>query len=79
MTGYWLGVDIGTGSSRAILLDSSGAEAAAVSIPHEEMRMEQPLWAEQRPENWADASFEAIQGALAAANITGNQVRGVGL
>ncbi len=47
-----------------------GREAAAVSVPHEEMVMEQPLWAEQRPENWADASFEAIRGALAAAGIT---------
>ena len=57
----------------------SGKEAATVSVPHEEMGMEQPLWAEQRPENWADASFQAIRGALAAAGITGDQVRGVGL
>jgi xylulokinase len=43
------------------------------------MMMEQPLWAEQRPENWSDASFQAIRGALAAAGISGHQVRGVGL
>ena len=43
------------------------------------MVMEQPLWAEQRPENWADASFQAIRGALAAAGIRGDQVRGIGL
>ena len=79
MTGYWLGVDVGTGGSRAILLDSSGREAAAAAAPHEEMMMEQPLWAEQRPENWADASFQAIRGVLAAAGISGDQVRGVGL
>ncbi len=79
MSAYWLGVDVGTGGSRAILIDSSGKEVAAVSVAHEEMVMEQPLWAEQRPENWADASFEAIRGALAAAGITGDQVRGIGL
>ncbi len=79
MSTYWLGVDVGTGGSRAILLDSSGEEAAAVSVAHEEMMMEQPLWAEQRPENWADAAFQAIRGALARAGITGHQVRGVGL
>jgi xylulokinase len=79
MNTYWLGVDVGTGGSRAILLDASGNEAAAVSVPHEEMTMEQPLWAEQSPENWGDASFEAIRGALAAAGITGTQVRGIGL
>jgi len=79
MSAYWLGVDVGTGGSRAILLDASGKEAAAVSVPHEEMVMEQPLWAEQRPENWANAAFEAIRGALAQAGIRGDQVRGVGL
>ena len=79
MSTYWLGVDVGTGGSRAILLDSSGRQAAAVSVAHEEMVMEQPLWAEQRPENWADAAFEAIRGALASAGITGDQVRGIGL
>ena len=79
MSNYWLGVDVGTGGSRAILLDSSGREAAAVSVAHEEMVMERPLWAEQRPENWADAAFEAIRGALATAGITGHQVRGIGL
>src|SRR5580704_1484322 len=76
---YWIGVDVGTGGSRAILLDAEGREAAAVSVAHEEMTMEQPLWAEQRPENWADAAFQAIRGALAAAGITGDQVRGMGL
>jgi xylulokinase len=79
MTAYWLGIDVGTGGSRAILLDSNGREAAAVSVHHEEMVMEQPLWAEQRPENWAEAAFKAIRGALAAAGITGHQVRGIGL
>jgi xylulokinase len=79
MNTYWLGVDVGTGGSRAILIDSSGRQAAAVSVAHEEMAMEQPLWAEQRPENWADAAFEAIRGALAAAVISGDQVRGIGL
>jgi xylulokinase len=79
VTTYWLGVDVGTGGSRAILLDSTGSQAAAVSVAHEEMIMEQPLWAEQRPENWADASFQAIRSALAAAGISGHQVRGIGL
>ncbi len=79
MSTYWLGVDVGTGGSRAILLDSRGNEAAAISVAHEEMVMAQPLWAEQRPQNWADASFQAIRGALAAAGISGNQVRGVAL
>jgi xylulokinase len=79
MSAYWLGVDVGTGGSRAILIDAGGKQVAAISVPHEEIVMQQALWAEQRPENWADASFEAIRGALAAAGIAGREVRGVGL
>jgi xylulokinase len=79
MSAYWLGVDIGTGGSRAIILNSRGKETAAVSVSHREMIMEQPLWAEQDPNNWADAALEAIRGAVAAAGITGQQIRGVGI
>jgi xylulokinase len=75
---YWLGIDIGTGGSRAFLIDAKGRQVAAVTEPHEPMRMEQPLWAEQAPEDWAQASFKAIRGALAEAGISGKDVKGVG-
>ena len=79
MSAYWLGVDVGTGGTRALLVDAKGAEIAAVTAPHEEMRMERPLWAEQRPQDWDRASVEAIRGVLAAARASGEDVRGVGL
>ena len=75
----WLGIDIGTGGSRALVVDSRGAVRAGYTAVHEDMRMERPLWAEQRPENWWDAAVEAIRGALAAAGIRGADIRGVGL
>jgi xylulokinase len=75
----WLGVDIGTGGSRALLIDERGAVRAGFTAPHEEMRMERPLWAEQRPENWWDAAVLAIRGVLAEAGISGSQVKGIGL
>jgi xylulokinase len=67
----WLGIDIGTGSSRALLVDAAGRVRAGYTAAHEEMRMERPLWAEQRPENWWDAAVTAVRGALAAAGISG--------
>jgi xylulokinase len=76
---YWLGLDIGTGGSRAVILDAQGREAGAASAAHEDILMQRPLWAEQRPENWAEAAFEAIRRALAAANVAGKQITGVGL
>jgi xylulokinase len=75
----WLGIDIGTGGSRALLVDAQGKIRAGYTVAHEEMRMERPLWAEQRPENWWEAACGAIRGVLADAGISGREVRGVGL
>ena len=76
---YWLGIDVGTGGTRALLVDERGKVRHSFTSPHEDMRMEQPLWAEQRPENWWDAAQKAIRGVLAAAKASGNDVRGIGL
>ncbi len=76
---YWMGVDVGTGGTRALMIDARGKEVAAVTAPHEDMRMEQPLWAEQRPEDWAQAAVQAIRGVLTKAGARGDDVRGVGL
>jgi xylulokinase len=75
----WLGIDIGTGGSRALLVDGRGAVRAGYTAAHEEMIMERPLWAEQRPENWWDATVEAIRGVLAKAGVSGKEVKGIGL
>lgn len=76
---YWLGLDTGTGGTRALLADESGKVRFGFTAPHEEMKMERPLWAEQRPENWWEAAQAAIRGVLAQAGATGKDVRGVGL
>ncbi len=75
----WMGIDIGTGGTRALLVDERGVVRGAFTAPHEDMRMERPLWAEQRPENWWDAAVPAIRGAMAAAGVSGSQVQGIGL
>jgi len=75
----WLGIDIGTGGTRALLIDERGGVRAGYTAPHEDMRMERPLWAEQRPENWWDAAVTAIRGVLAESGVPGSAVRGIGL
>jgi xylulokinase len=76
---YWLGIDIGTGGSRALLVDDLGTVKASFTAPHEEMRMERPLWAEQRPEDWWEAAQRAIRGVMAEAHATGDQIKAIGL
>jgi len=75
----WMGIDVGTGGTRALLVDEQGRVCASHTAAHDEMTMLHPLWAEQRPENWWAASQAAVRGALAQAGISGNQVRGIGL
>ena len=75
----WMGIDVGTGGTRALLVDAQGRVAAGFTAPHEDIHMERPLWAEQRPENWWDAAQHAIRGVLSEAGISGAQVRGIGL
>ena len=75
----WLGLDIGTGGSRALIVDSQGRILSGVTEPHEEILMPRPMWAEQRPENWWDAASLAVRGALHKAGISGKDIHGIGL
>lgn len=74
-----MGIDVGTGGTRALLVDEAGKVRHAFTSAHEEMRMERPLWAEQHPDDWWRAAREAIAGVLREAEIDGDAVRGIGL
>jgi xylulokinase len=76
---YWLGLDVGTGGSRALLVEAAGRVRHSFTAPHEDMRMPRPLWAEQEPDDWWRASQAAIQGVLEEAGASGNDILGVGL
>jgi xylulokinase len=74
---YWLGIDIGTGGSRALLIDAQGAVVNSATAAHQDMRMDRPLWAEQDPDDWSAASQNAIRSVLAG--VSAGDVRGIGL
>lgn len=76
---YWLGLDVGTGGSRALLVDGGGVVRYSYTAAHQEMTMARPLWAEQHPDDWWRASQEAIRGVLKKAAAPGDSVRGIGL
>lgn len=75
---YWLGIDVGTGGTRALLLDETGRIVAGCTAAHAEMRMEKPLWAEQDPDDWWRAAKLATRGVLREAGVDGNAVKGIG-
>ena len=76
---YWLGLDVGTSGSRALLVDAGGRVRYSFTAAHEEMQMPRPLWAEQHPDDWWRASQIAIKGLLQAAGVDGSSVSGIGL
>ncbi len=75
---YWLGVDVGTGGARALLVDAGGALVESSTASHAEISMPRPLWAEQDPDDWWRAGVEAIRGVLDKAGAKGGQVQGMG-
>ena len=75
----WLGIDVGTGGSRALLINRQGEVIAACTAAHEDMHMAQPLWAEQRPENWWDAVGHSDPRRPRPGGRRRSAVRGIGL
>ncbi len=77
----FLGIDVGTGGTRAVLIDRTGRVLASHSAAHAEIHSEHIGWAEQNPEDWWRAAQEAVRGALAGAESSGcgTAVEAVGL
>ncbi|HLH36515.1 MAG TPA: xylulokinase [Alloacidobacterium sp.] len=75
----YLGIDIGTGGTRAVLVDNSGQVLASGMSEHAPIRSPQPGWAEQDPEDWWRAAQEAIRAALAASGLKASDIAAVGL
>ncbi len=76
---YWLGLDVGTTGSRAVIIDETGAVVAAASADHAPMAQPEPTWAEQDPRDWWRAAQEAICAALRLGGIPGREIAGLGL
>jgi xylulokinase len=64
---WFLGMDVGTGGTRAVVVDGAGKLIASSSCEHAPFRSEHPGWAEQDPEDWWRAAQQAIRMVLAAA------------
>ncbi len=75
---YVLGIDVGTQSLRAALVDLSG-RTLAYGVSPIETRYPRPTWAEQDPGQWWNAAGEAVQAALARSGVAPEQVVGIGL
>ena len=75
----WLGIDIGTGGTRALLVDAEGVLKGSFTAPHADISMQEPLWAEQEPDDWWRAAQLAILGVIKQTGVSGTEIRGIGL
>jgi xylulokinase len=76
---WFLGMDVGTGGTRAVVVDGAGKLIAGASSEHAPFRAEHPGWAEQDPEDWWRAAQEAIRKALAATPEPREPIAAIGL
>jgi len=70
---------VGTGGSRAVLIDAAGRVVASATVEHQPFVSPQTGWAEQDPRDWWAAASAAIRAAITKAQISADQIKAVGL
>ena len=78
MTNYLLGIDVGTGGSKALLIDAQGSVAANVTTEYP-LSTPQTLWSEQNPQDWYNATVSSIAKVLEQSAINPSEVTAIGL
>jgi xylulokinase len=76
---YFLGIDVGTGGTRALVIDEGGRVVASATEEHQPFASPQIGWAEQDPRDWWRACCAAVPKALAQGHLRGDQISCVGL
>jgi xylulokinase len=75
----FLGIDVGTGGTRAVLVDRAGRIVASSAADHAPIHSAHIGWAEQDPEDWYRAACESIAAVLTTANIAPTAIESIAL
>ena len=78
MSAKLLGIDVGTGGTRAVLIDSNGKVVASCTSDHRPFASPHTGWAEQDPHDWWRATCEAVKQVLARSATSAADVAAVG-
>src|SRR6185295_6692598 len=74
----FLGIDVGTSGTKALLLSAAGKVLAAAESPHT-LLTPKPGWTEQHPEEWYRAAGLATRAVLKKARAKPSDIKGIGL
>jgi xylulokinase len=74
----YLGIDVGTGGTRALVMDGEGQVVASASAEHQHFASPRPGWAEQDPRDWWQACGTAVRKALQTSGIRAEDIACVG-
>jgi ribulokinase len=75
---YLLGTDIGTSGTKTILMDTEG-NLIAQDLQEYDVLTPKPLWAEQWPDVWLDATKTSIKNTVQKSEIPIEKIRGIAI
>jgi xylulokinase len=75
---HLLGIDVGTGGTRAIVVDATGRIIGSATDEHVPFASPQTGWAEQDPRDWWRATCGAVRAAVSAAALRGGDITAIG-
>lgn len=76
--GLLMGVDLGTSSTKAVIVDHNG-QLKALATQEYSFDTPHPGWAEQDPDVWLDAALRTMRQALSEANVAADEIEAIGL
>ncbi|MBK9119586.1 MAG: xylulokinase [Phycisphaerales bacterium] len=78
MAAIYLGIDVGTSGTKALLIDGRGKVLATATAGHDSL-YPRPGWSEQRPDDWWKSACSATRAVLRKSRRDGTEVAAVGL
>lgn len=75
---YLIGTDIGTSSTKSIMIDTTG-KIIAQDLEEYNLLTSKPLWAEEWPNVWLKAVQDTIRNVVKRSKVNVNQIKGIGI
>ena len=75
---FFIGIDTSTTATKALLIDAEG-QLLGVAANEYSFESPRPLWSEQSPQLWWDATIQSIRQLMKKTGVDKNGIQGIGL